>query len=116
MQGSWRLTRIAGIDVSIHWTFVLLLVFVVLSSLFASGLVAAVSEAAFICSLFGCVVLHELGHAMAARAFGSDYTTGGLANVGVGLDEECGLIIGVRIALAGIIPDMIHLQSNRLLP
>lgn len=70
MRGSWRLTRIAGIDISVHWSFGLLLAFVVFSALFSNGLVAALSEAAFISMLFGCVVLHELGHAMAARAFG----------------------------------------------
>ncbi len=70
MRGSWRLTRIAGIDVSIHWSFGLLLAFILVSGLFAGGVVTALSELAFISLLFGCVVLHELGHALAARAFG----------------------------------------------
>jgi Zn-dependent protease len=70
MRGSWRLTRIAGIDISIHWSFGLLLAWVMFSALFAGGVVTAFSEVAFISLLFGCVVLHELGHAMAARAFG----------------------------------------------
>jgi len=70
MRRSWKLGRIAGIDLSVHWSFVLLLLWVLLSSLTAGGLHRAVGETLFVLLLFGCVVLHELGHALAARGFG----------------------------------------------
>ncbi len=53
---SWTIGRIAGIDVSVHVTFLILLVFV--------------SQPLFLLAIFGCVLLHELGHALAARSFG----------------------------------------------
>lgn len=70
IRGSWKLGRIVGIDLSVHWSFLLLLLWVLMSSLAAGGLSRAVGETVFISLLFGCVVLHELGHALAARAFG----------------------------------------------
>jgi Zn-dependent protease len=70
MPGSWRIARLAGIDLSVHWTFGLLLAWVLLSSAVSYGLMQGVVELLFVLTLFGCVVLHELGHAMAARIFG----------------------------------------------
>ena len=70
MNGSWRLTRVAGIDISLHWTFGLLMGWVVFAALQAGGLATAINEALFVSLLFGCVVLHELGHALAARTYG----------------------------------------------
>jgi Zn-dependent protease len=70
MAGSWRIARVAGIDLSIHWTFGLLLGWVLLSSAAGVGLAHGLVEVLFVATIFGCVVLHELGHAMAARAYG----------------------------------------------
>ncbi len=70
IRGSWKLTRVAGIDLSVHWSFVLLLIWVLFSTLSASGPTQALSEVLFVVLLFGCVVLHELGHALAARLYG----------------------------------------------
>jgi Zn-dependent protease len=72
MKWSFRLGRIAGIDVRVHATFLLLLAWVALSHYFTSGyeVAAALGAAAFILSVFGMVVLHELGHALTARRFG----------------------------------------------
>jgi len=58
---SWRLIRIAGIDVSVHLTFVLLVIFLI---------VKYPASVVFVLLLFLCVLLHELGHALAARLYG----------------------------------------------
>jgi Zn-dependent protease/CBS domain-containing protein len=71
MNWSWRIGRIAGIDVYMHFTFLLLLGWVVLTHYFANGNIAeAMSSLVFVLGLFGIVVLHELGHALAARHYG----------------------------------------------
>ncbi len=71
MGGSWRIGRIAGIDVFVHPTFLLLLVWVVITNyLEHNDPMEAFSGLFFIISLFGIVVLHELGHALTARRFG----------------------------------------------
>jgi Zn-dependent protease/predicted transcriptional regulator len=71
MSGSWRIGRIAGIDVYVHFTFLLLLGWVAISHYLAHGdLVEVISGLVFILALFGIVVLHELGHALAARRYG----------------------------------------------
>lgn len=71
MKWSWRLGRIAGIDVYMHATFLLLLAWVGMSHWLARHDVADVMRGVgFILALFGIVVLHELGHALTARRFG----------------------------------------------
>src|SRR6185369_8177840 len=71
MSRSFRLARLAGIDVFVHPTFALLLVWVAVSSGVQGRTVAAVVEGvALMLTLFGCIVLHELGHALMARRFG----------------------------------------------
>ncbi len=70
MKWSYRIARISGIDVRVHATFLLLLVYIAFSNYRAGGTEAAVFGVVFICLLFLCVVLHEFGHALAARRFG----------------------------------------------
>ncbi len=71
MKWSWRIGRVAGIDLSVHVTFLLLLGWVAISYYTARQSVAdAFMGVAFILSLFAVVVLHELGHALTARRFG----------------------------------------------
>ena len=71
MRWSWRIGTVAGIGVYMHATFLLLLAWVALSYWITQHSVAAVLHGVlFILALFGCVVLHELGHALAARRFG----------------------------------------------
>lgn len=70
MRGSFRIATVAGIDILLHWTFGLLLV-----GLFVFYLIRGASIAAaglgmgLVMTLFLCVVLHELGHALMARRF-----------------------------------------------
>ncbi len=71
MKWSWSLGRLAGIDVRIHATFLLLLAYVAYSGYRVGGsLSTALSGLIFIVLLFASVVAHELGHALAARRFG----------------------------------------------
>ena len=71
MGWSWRIGRIAGIDLYVHPTFLLLLMWVALAHYFAHRSRAeALYGLGFILALFGIVVLHELGHALTARRYG----------------------------------------------
>jgi Zn-dependent protease/CBS domain-containing protein len=71
MSWSFRLGRVLGIDVYVHFTFLLLLAFILVAEyLRTQSLAAALFELAFICLIFATVVLHEYGHALTARLFG----------------------------------------------
>jgi len=71
MSWSFRLGRIAGIPIFVHWTFLILLAWLVYGH-WASGhdLATTLEGVGFVLAIFGCVVLHELGHALAARRYG----------------------------------------------
>lgn len=71
MKWSWKLGQVAGIGIFVHWTFLLLiayLVYVFISQ--GSNLRGVLDGVGFVLAIFGCVVLHELGHALMARRFG----------------------------------------------
>lgn len=58
-----------GARIYIHWSFWLLAILIVLSNL-SEGVPHAISVLGFVFAVFACVFLHEVGHAVAARAFG----------------------------------------------
>lgn len=71
MKWSWKLGRFVGIDVRVHATFLILLVWVAVASYQRLGTVTdAVNGVIFILAVFASVVLHEYGHALTARRFG----------------------------------------------
>lgn len=70
MRWSFQIARVAGIDVKIHATFFLLLAWYGWMFYEQGGAPAAVQGIVFILLLFLCVLLHEFGHAFAARAYG----------------------------------------------
>ena len=71
MKWSWKIGKLAGIDLYVHATFLLLLGWVAMSHWSAGKSPGTmVSGVVFILALFACVLLHELGHALAARRFG----------------------------------------------
>lgn len=70
MKWSFQVARIAGIDVRIHVTFLLLLAWFAFVYFAEGGYAAMFAGLTFIILLFVCVVLHEFGHALAARAYG----------------------------------------------
>jgi Zn-dependent protease/CBS domain-containing protein len=85
---SVRVARIAGIDVFVHATFVLLAVWYVAGVIAAGAAPAeAFLPAFYVAAVFACVVLHELGHALMARRFGirtrdiTLYPIGGIASL-----------------------------------
>lgn len=68
---TFTLARVAGIPIRVHWTFSLLLIWVGGSTLMRGGsAIEALWSVLFICAVFVCVTLHELGHATAAKAYG----------------------------------------------
>jgi len=71
MRWSWRIATVAGIPVRIHVTFGFLLVFIFVMHL-AGGrdVVKALEGVGLILAVFGCVVLHEFGHALTAKRYG----------------------------------------------
>jgi Zn-dependent protease len=81
MSLSWKLGRVAGIDLFLHPTFLLLLAYVGLFH--QSGLLSVL----LVSAVFGCVLLHELGHALMARELGirtldiTLYPIGGVARL-----------------------------------
>src|SRR5262245_54168882 len=84
MFGSLKLGKLFGIDLYLHSTFWLLPLFVVFQTL-SDCLHEIAFQLAFVFAVFGCVVLHEVGHALAARAYGINtrhitlYPIGGVA-------------------------------------
>jgi Zn-dependent protease len=80
MRSSWKLGRVAGIDVFIHPTFLFVLFFPQVAAWGVFGLAVVLAG-------FGCVLLHELGHALMARRYGiatediTLYPIGGVARL-----------------------------------
>jgi Zn-dependent protease/CBS domain-containing protein len=71
VKWSAKLGRFAGIDVYVHVTFLLLLLWIALIYWRQTGTLAGVMTGlTLIILLFVCVVLHEYGHALTARRFG----------------------------------------------
>ncbi len=70
-RASFPVARVAGIEIRVHATFLLLL------ALFAylgprAGFGSAWQAVAWLLVIFGCVVLHELAHCVVARRRGAD--------------------------------------------
>jgi Zn-dependent protease len=80
----WKLGDVAGIGIYVHWSFWLLPAWILLSG---GGLGGALASVLFVFAIFGCVVLHELGHALTARQFSIGtrditlYPIGGVASL-----------------------------------
>jgi Zn-dependent protease len=70
MKGSFRFLRIAGIDLRVHFTFPLVLLWGAWLYSGRHGAQGALFGGLLMAALFACVVLHELGHSLVARRFG----------------------------------------------
>lgn len=127
MRGSVRLGRLFDIPVYLHWTFLLLLGVVGLLGLIRGGAAAAVGGVLMIVSVFGCVLLHEFGHALAARRYGivtRDVTLlpiGGVARLARIPDEPKQELVvalagpAVNVAIAAALFPLIALSGNSVL-
>lgn len=71
MGRSFQIGKVAGIPVKVHWSFGFMLFFILFLGQ-ANGLNAErmIWFSLFILVLFFCVILHEFGHALAARKYG----------------------------------------------
>ncbi|MFT5514169.1 MAG: Zn-dependent protease [Rhodothermales bacterium] len=88
MKASSRIGTVSGIGIFVHWTFWVMLVALFGWYLYqGASIVAAVMGIALVLAVFGCVILHELGHSMAARRYGiptldiTMYPIGGIARL-----------------------------------
>jgi Zn-dependent protease/predicted transcriptional regulator len=71
MHWSWKIGKLAGIDVYMHATFLLLVGFILVANwVQGHNLARTLYAVVFVLVIFGCVVLHELGHALTARRYG----------------------------------------------
>jgi Zn-dependent protease len=88
MKKSLKIGSVAGIGIFLHWSFLLIAAVVVAFFYTQSESVASATTAVgLVFSVFGCVILHELGHALTARYFDVPtrsitlYPIGGLARL-----------------------------------
>jgi Zn-dependent protease/predicted transcriptional regulator len=71
MRWSLSLGKPFGIRLEVHWTFVLIIVWVVYLQMKQDAPTDSILlTVLFVLTIFACVVLHELGHALTARRYG----------------------------------------------
>ena len=71
MNANLKLGKYYGTEVQIHWTFFLLVVWIVLSEVLNDATLDRILfNLQFILAVMICVLLHELGHLLAAKKFG----------------------------------------------
>ena len=88
MKYSLRLGKVSGIKIEVHWTFLILIAWIIFSSLRTNADSAeTIWSLLLVLAVFACVILHELGHALAAKKFNIKTTSitllpiGGLAQM-----------------------------------
>lgn len=111
---SWSVPagRLFGVDIRIHLTFLFLLAFIWFTQSVTMGAAGAMRGVALVAIVFGCVVLHELGHALVARRSGVAVRSIILLPIGgVTLMEDAGLrndpARDIQIAVAGPLVNLI---------
>jgi len=71
MKWSWKIGRFSGIDLKIHATFAIIILWVIYNHIIAGdGLRTTVESLIFVLTIFTCVILHEFGHALMAKKYG----------------------------------------------
>lgn len=70
-EKAWYIGSFAKIPVKIHWTFLLIVFYVIGSGLVGGATIPEIFiEVCFILTMFLCVVMHEFGHALTAQRYG----------------------------------------------
>lgn len=71
MRGAYKILNIRGINIFIHWTFLLLIGWVLLVNARTGNNIEQLTwSVLFVLAVFACITLHELGHAFMASRFG----------------------------------------------
>ncbi len=70
MRWTYVIGRVAGTEIKLHLTFLLLVAFWAFAGYQEGGAPGAVSAVIMLVALFACVLLHEFGHITMARRFG----------------------------------------------
>ena len=111
MGPSFKVGRAFGIDVKVHWTFLLLLLFFAYAGFQDTGSpLGATITAAVVVGLFFCVLLHEFGHSLVAQRLGLEvpditlFLFGGLARLKALPDRPAD---EVKIAVAGPLVNLV---------
>lgn len=88
MKNSLKLAAVNGVGIFLHWTFLVMLGGLFVFYLYnGASIASALAGVALISTFFGCVVLHELGHAFMAQRFNiptldiTIYPIGGVARL-----------------------------------
>jgi len=139
MHKKWSLNigKYSGINVFIHWTFLILIGWIFLMHFrmghgFSEGLAGSV----FVIALFTCVVLHEFGHSLTAKRFGVQtkditiYPIGGIASLesmpakpvqelqvalaGPAVNVVIAGILWIYLSTTGQAPDLTTMHNIRL--
>ena len=125
MKWSLSLGKVSGIQVYIHWTFLILVGWIVLQNAASGQSTDQILWAlAFLLAIFLCVFLHELGHALAARRYNiktRDITMlpiGGLARLEtIPEDPKQELVVAlagpaVNLVIAGVLWLLVSLDPS----
>jgi Zn-dependent protease len=105
--------RLFGVDVRIHLTFLFLLAFVWFTQSATMGASGASRGLVLVAIIFGCVVLHELGHALVARRYGLVVRSilllpiGGMTLMEEPGPEQSNPARDIRIAVAGPLVNLV---------
>lgn len=124
-----KIATIRGIGVYLHWTFVLLVVGIFGFYLYqGSDVTAALVGVGLILAVFGCVVLHELGHALTAARYDvptrdiTIYPIGGIARLERIPEEpmkEFWIALAgplVNLVIAGLLAGVLYFTEGALSP
>lgn len=116
MRGSYKILIIRGISLQVHWTFILLIGWVLLVNAGAGNDINQISwSVLFLLAVFVCITLHEFGHALVAGRFGIEakeivlLPIGGIASIEKFPDnprQELAISIAgplVNLAIAGLL-------------